>query len=135
MIAMVRAQSALGYRELVRDLGGNPTRLLRLAGIDPAAPNQLTAFVSFESLIGLMERSAAELDCPDFGLRLPERQDIGILDTLSVAMRYSRHRRRRHGVCLPVLPGPQRRHRLHHQHRGASRSGSLGLHRRGGTRR
>ena len=36
-----------------------------------------------------MERSAADLGCPDFGLRLAERQDIGILGTLSVAMRYS----------------------------------------------
>jgi AraC-like DNA-binding protein len=86
---MVRAQSVRGYRELVRDLGGNPTRLLRHAGIDPGAADQLTAFVSFESLIDLLERSATELDCPDFGLRLAQRQDVGILDTLSVAMRYS----------------------------------------------
>jgi AraC-like DNA-binding protein len=89
MMAMVRAQSVRGYRELVRDLGGNPTRLLRKAGIDPAALNQLTAFISFEALIDLLERSASELDCPDFGLCLAERQDIGILDHLAVAMRYS----------------------------------------------
>jgi hypothetical protein len=88
-MAMVRARSMRGYQELVRDLGGNPTPLLRKAGIDPAALNQLTAFVSFEAMIDLLERSATELDCPDFGLRLAERQDIGILDTLAVAMRYS----------------------------------------------
>jgi hypothetical protein len=40
-------------------------------------------------LIDLLERSATELSCPDFGLRLAERQDIGVLDTLAVAMRYS----------------------------------------------
>ena len=89
MTAMVQAQSLRGYRELVTDLGGNPTRLLRKAGIEPAALNQLTAFISFESLIDLLERSAADLGCPDFGLRLAERQDIGILGTLAVAMRYS----------------------------------------------
>jgi AraC-like DNA-binding protein len=89
MTAMVRAQSLRGYRELVKDLGGNPTRLLRTAAIEPAALNQLTAFISFGSLIDLLERSAADLDCPDFGLRLAERQDIGILGTLSVAMLYS----------------------------------------------
>ena len=89
MTAMVQAQSLRGYRELVTDLGGNPTRLLRKAGIEPAALNQLTAFTGFESLIELLERSAADLGCPDFGLRLAERQDIGILGTLSVAMRYS----------------------------------------------
>jgi AraC-like DNA-binding protein len=89
MTAMVQAQSLRGYRELVNDLGGSPARLLRRAGIEPAALNQLAAFISFESLIDLLEHSAATLDCPDFGLRLAERQDIGILGTLAVAMRYS----------------------------------------------
>jgi len=89
MTAMVQAQSLRGYRELVGDLGGNPTRLLRKAGIDAAALDQLTAFISFEAVTELLERSSIELDSPDFGLRLAERQDIGILGTLAVAMRYS----------------------------------------------
>jgi AraC-like DNA-binding protein len=89
MAAMVQAQSLRGYRELVSDLGGNPTRLLRKAGIDPLALNQLTAFIGFESLIELLEHSAGDLGCSDFGLRLADRQDIGILGTLAVAMRYS----------------------------------------------
>jgi AraC-like DNA-binding protein len=89
MTAMVLAQSLRGYVELVTDLGGNPTRLLRKSGIEPAAINRLTAFISFESLIDLLERSAADVGCPDFGLRLAERQDIGVLGTLAVAMRYS----------------------------------------------
>jgi hypothetical protein len=76
-MAMVRAQSGARLSELVRDPGGKPNQLLRKAGIDPAALNQLTAFVSFEALIDLLERSASDLDCPDFGLRLTERQDIG----------------------------------------------------------
>src|ERR1700677_3264912 len=71
--AMVQAQSLRGYRELVGDLGGNPPRLLRQTGIDPAALSRLTAFISFEELTDLLERSAAELRCPDFGLRLAER--------------------------------------------------------------
>jgi AraC-like DNA-binding protein len=87
--AMVQAQSLRGYQELVGDLGGNPTRLLQQAGIDPAALKGLTAFISFEAVTDLLERSAAQLRCPDFGLRLAERQDIGILGTLAVAMRYS----------------------------------------------
>jgi hypothetical protein len=36
MTSMVRAWSLRGYRELVSELGGDPTRLLRAAGIDPA---------------------------------------------------------------------------------------------------
>jgi AraC-like DNA-binding protein len=62
---------------------------LRSSGVDPAAINQLTTFISFVTLIDLLERSAEELGCADFGLRLAERQDIGILGTLAVAMRHS----------------------------------------------
>jgi AraC-like DNA-binding protein len=87
--ALVQAQSLRGYTELVRDMGGNPTRLLRQAGIDPGDLNRLTAFIDFEAQIDLLEHSAAELHCPDFGIRLAERQDIGILGTLAVAMRHS----------------------------------------------
>jgi AraC-like DNA-binding protein len=89
MTAMVRAQALRGYPELVRDLGGSPARLLRKSGVDPTAINQLTAFISFETLIDLLERSADDLGCSDFGLRLAERQDIGILGTLAMAMRHS----------------------------------------------
>ena len=86
---LVQAQSLQGYRELVVDLGGNPSPLLRRAGVSPAALNRLTAFISFETLTNLLERSRTELRCPDFGFRLAERQDIGTLGTLAVAMRYS----------------------------------------------
>ena len=89
MKLLVQAQSLRGYPELIRDLGGDPVRLLRQAGIDPVDLNQLAAFIDFEALIDLLERSATELRCPDFGIRLAERQDIGILGTLAVAMRYS----------------------------------------------
>lgn len=89
MAAMVRAQALRGYPELVLDLGGKPKLLLRNVGIDPASLDQLTAFVSFDATVGLLERSAHNLDCPDFGLRLAERQDIGMLGTLAVAMRNS----------------------------------------------
>jgi AraC-like DNA-binding protein len=89
MVAMVQAQSLRGYRELVGELGGNPNKLLRQVPIDPGDLNRLTAFISFEDLTELLERSATELRCPDFGLRLAERQDLGILGTLAVAMRHA----------------------------------------------
>ena len=78
-----------GYRHLVADLGGDPARLLRRAGIRVSALDQLTALISFEAVIDLLESSAADLACPDFGLRLADRQDLGTFGALAVAMRYS----------------------------------------------
>ena len=89
MVAMVRAQAVKGYRALVAELGGDPGRLLRAAKIKSAALEQPASFISFGAVIQLLERSARDLACPDFGLRLAERQDIGILGPLAVAMRYS----------------------------------------------
>jgi AraC-like DNA-binding protein len=89
MAAMVRAQAVRGYRELVADLGGDPVRLLRAAKIKSAAFDQPASLISFGAITQLLERSARDLDCPDFGFRLAERQDIGILGPLSLAMRYS----------------------------------------------
>jgi AraC-like DNA-binding protein len=89
MAAMVRVQAIRGYRELVADLGGDPIRLLRTAKVKASAFDQPAAFISFGGMIDLLERSARDLGRPDFGFRLAERQDIGILGPLAVAMRYS----------------------------------------------
>jgi len=89
MAAMVRAQAVRGYRGLVGELGGDPVRLLRAAKIKSTAFDQPASFISFGAVVELLERSARELACPDFGFCLAERQDIGILGPLAVAMRYS----------------------------------------------
>ncbi len=89
MAAMVRVQAVRGYRQLVGELGGEPGRLLRASKIQSAAFDQRDAFISFDCIVQLLERSARDLACPDFGLRLAECQDIGILGPLAVAMRSS----------------------------------------------
>jgi len=89
MPAMVRAQAVRGYRALVAELGGDPARLLRAAKVDGAAFDQPGSFVNFGAVVDLLERAARQLACPDFGLLLAERQDIGILGPLALAMRHS----------------------------------------------
>ena len=89
MAAMVRVQAVRGYRHLVTELGGDPGRLLRATKIKSTAFDQSDSFIGFNDFVQLLERSARDLDCPDFGLRLADRQDIGILGPLAVAMRYS----------------------------------------------
>src|SRR3546814_19929585 len=87
---MVRVQALRLYSEVVEELGGNPARLLELARIAPQSLSQVDAFISYRSLIHLLERSAIELKCPDFGLRLASRQGgIATLGPLEVAMRNS----------------------------------------------
>ncbi|MEM7139247.1 MAG: AraC family transcriptional regulator [Myxococcota bacterium] len=89
-MSMVRASGLSGYTELVEELGGDADALLARARIPRAALDEPQGFVLYGSLIRLLEQTAADLDCPDFGLRLSTRQDLGILGPLGVAVRNCR---------------------------------------------
>jgi len=78
------------YSEVVRELGGDPVKLLGQAKIPAAALTQPDAVISYRSMVHLLERSAAVLECPDFGLRLASRQGgIAVLGPLALAMKNS----------------------------------------------
>ncbi|MFG1797746.1 AraC family transcriptional regulator [Nocardia sp. NPDC049149] len=83
---MARAASLRGYPALVAELGGDGERLLERFGITPAAVNDDDAVVPGEAIGWALQAAAAELDCPDFGLRLSSRQDDSVLGALSVAI-------------------------------------------------
>jgi len=87
----VHARVLHGFPELVETLGGDPLSLLEKVGIanpgDP--PDQGDA--SYRQLASLLELAAAELQCPDFGLRLAERQNgEGMFGPLGQVMKSSK---------------------------------------------
>jgi AraC-like DNA-binding protein len=88
--AMVRTESLTFFAELVRSRGHNPHALLAGVRIDPATVAVRDQFVPYRQMIQLLENAAERLDCPDFGLRLAQRQYAeGILGPLDIAMRNS----------------------------------------------
>ncbi|MGH8461260.1 MAG: AraC family transcriptional regulator ligand-binding domain-containing protein [Stenotrophobium sp.] len=87
MTAMIRAEALQGFSALVSELGGDAQRLLRRVHIDPAVQTREESFFPHRQLVHLLENTAEELACPDFGLRLAQRQDIGILGPIAVAAR------------------------------------------------
>ncbi|MGW4247340.1 AraC family transcriptional regulator [Nocardia sp. NPDC004722] len=86
MTIMARAASLRGCRELVDELGGDGVALLDRFGIALEAVHSEDALVPAESLGWVLEIAAAELDCPDLGLRLAARQDPDVLGLLAVAI-------------------------------------------------
>jgi AraC-like DNA-binding protein len=84
---LIRATNLWGYAELVRELGGDPAPLLARFHIPSDVQDQQDAFVSFEAVIRLLDASAEELDCPDFGLRLSRWQGLDILGPVAVIAR------------------------------------------------
>jgi AraC-like DNA-binding protein len=83
---IVRAEALRGFRELVIELGGDPDALLRASGLDPTSLADGDAYISYRRVILVTERAAAELDCPDLGLRMAQKTGAAMLGPLSVAM-------------------------------------------------
>ena len=87
MGSLIRATAMWGYPELVRELGGDPAAFLARFHIPAGAEHQEDAFVSFASLTRMLEASAEELRCPDFGLCLSGKQGLHILGPIAVIAR------------------------------------------------
>lgn len=90
MTHIVRADALGNYIELVAELGGDAKALLRAAQVpEEAVHNPAEAFVSFRTLVQLVEISAAALACEDFGLKLGLRQGPDIFGPVAVAAQNS----------------------------------------------
>lgn len=86
-MSVVRGTSLAGYSRLVAELGGDPSELLRAAGIRPQDVGEHEAFLPYRNLIVAIETAATATSTPDFGRQLALRQGIEILGPVGVAAR------------------------------------------------
>lgn len=89
MTSLVRNSALNGFSGLARQLGGEPERLLAACEIALDIETREEAFLPYRRLIRLLEICARQLACPDFGMRLADRQGIEILGPLAVAIRHA----------------------------------------------
>ncbi|MBB1045770.1 AraC family transcriptional regulator, partial [Dietzia sp. DQ11-44] len=71
---LIRAASLRGFGPLVSELGGDPDRLLDRYEIAREVLADDDGLVSITAHDQMLDAAAAELGCPDFGLRLADRQ-------------------------------------------------------------
>lgn len=83
---MVRSSALRGYATLMRSLGADPAPLLRRHRIPSGSLTDEDALLSLRSCVHLLEVSAIETGCADFGLRLSHVQDIGVLGPLGIVL-------------------------------------------------
>jgi AraC-like DNA-binding protein len=96
----IRASALRGYEPLVRELGGDPSRTLAGSHLHPALLGSTDAYIPFKSVARVVESTAAELGCPDFSLRLANRQNIEILGPIALIARHSpTSREALHGIA------------------------------------
>lgn len=87
MGSLIRATNLWGYGDLMRELGADPQPFLARFEIPPGVDEQEDTFVPYEAAARLLEASAADLECPDFGLRLSRWQGLDILGPIAVIAR------------------------------------------------
>ncbi len=73
----VHADILRSFPELVRELGSDPELLLRQVGLDPRRLLSGRSSLGYRVVATLLEEAAAQLQCPDFGMRLALLQGGG----------------------------------------------------------
>ncbi len=85
MAQLIRSEALRGYPELVQELKGDPRALLARQGLSGELINQVGAMISYRRFIALLEDTAAQLQCDDFGLRFSKCQDFSVLGPIALA--------------------------------------------------
>lgn len=88
-MALIRSAGIKGFADLVVEHGGDPDAMARRARLPVEALWGDEVLVEELTLARVLELAAAELDLPDLGLLIAERQDSSMLGPLSVAIQNS----------------------------------------------
>lgn len=86
MSAKLGSTALTGADSLVRELGGDLDRLVMDAGLPPETFCEPDVTVTLASAVRFFSLAATRLDCPNFGLRLAQRQDLSVLGPLYLMM-------------------------------------------------
>lgn len=89
MTDLIRGSALLHFANVVSSLGGDANSLLRAHSVDPDAAGNHQRFVTYRGFAEVIGSAAAELNCPDFGMRLARRQGIEILGPVALLIRHS----------------------------------------------
>jgi AraC-like DNA-binding protein len=89
MDSMVRAASLRGLPPLVDALGGDGAELLARFRVPMQALDSDDAVIPSPAAAQILETAAAELGCPDLGLRLAGQQNATVLGPLALAIENS----------------------------------------------
>ena len=88
-MAYIRSAGMRGMRAVVAELGGDAESYARMVGLPVQALDSDDMLVEDHAVAVLLELAAADLDCPDLGLRIAMRQDLTMLGSLAVAIQHS----------------------------------------------
>ena len=89
MTSLVRSSNLDAYEALTRSIGVDPVMELMRFGLPVDTLQNPDTFIPFIGFIRLLEHTALAGSCPDFGLRLAQRQGAGSAGPLLILMRHA----------------------------------------------
>jgi len=90
MTVLVRAAALSNYAEVARQVGLDPTRMLRRVKLDPAVLTKPDTRVPVAAVVTLLENSAEQSGCDTFGLRMAEARRLSDFGALGLLMKHQR---------------------------------------------
>jgi AraC-like DNA-binding protein len=90
MTVLVRAAALSNYAEVARQVGLDPTRMLRRVGLDPAVLHNPDARIAVAPVVALLEASAEQSGSTNFGLRMAEARRLSDFGAISLLMKHQR---------------------------------------------
>lgn len=85
----IRSAGLRGFRATVAELGGDADSYARRAGLSTAALDSDDLLVPDDAVARILEIASQGTACPDLGLRIAARQDLGMLGALALAIQHS----------------------------------------------
>ena len=89
MTSLVRSSNLDAYEALTRSIGVDPVMELMRFSLPVDTLQNPDTFIPFIGFIRLLEHTALAGSCPDFGLRLAQRQGAGSAGPLLILMRHA----------------------------------------------
>ncbi|HVP85934.1 MAG TPA: AraC family transcriptional regulator ligand-binding domain-containing protein [Rhizomicrobium sp.] len=87
--ALVRARYMTAFNSCVRSLGGNPSSILGLVGLQTRDIEDPARWISFKSCLRALQLAARTLNEPAFGIKLQRSRDFSFLGPLLLIAQHS----------------------------------------------
>jgi AraC-like DNA-binding protein len=100
----MRTANFAGFHTLVRNLGGDPRKILDHHGLDPQAIRDPDAYMNCQSLVDVLEYCSNIFNDSLFGLRLAQQQDADVFGCVTALCRAAPTFRDSIGCFIEYIP-------------------------------
>ena len=86
MVTMVRAAALTHFSDVMRELGGDPDKALRQAGLRPALLREQDQLIDVAIVARLLEDAAQSTGCESLGLRMARHRQLSSFGAVSLLL-------------------------------------------------